>query len=83
MSKKKELDIEEEVERLSRRTKTNVIKSEYSFNKQIKRLDNEIDRVLNDKIKQFDDDKDLAQKYMSIEFNHDTIDRYREKLRKM
>lgn len=80
---KKDVDIEKEVERLSRKTNYDMKKSEYSFNKQIKRLDSEIDKVLNDKIKQFDDDKELTQKYKSIEFKHDTIDRYREKLRKM
>ena len=83
MAKKDEVDIEKEVERLSRKTNYDMRKSEYSFNKQIKRLDNEIDKVMNDKIKQFDDNKKTTQDYLSLDFKQDTIDRYREKLRKM
>ena len=83
MAKNKEVDIEEEVKRLSRKTNYNMKKSEYSFEKRIDRLDSEIDKVLNDKIKQFDDDKKLTQKYMSLEYKQDTIERYREKLKKI
>ena len=80
---KKELDIEEEVQRISRKTNVNIKKNEYSYSKQLERLDKEIDRAINDKIKLFDEDKEMIEKYKSIEFKHDTIDRYREKLKKL
>ena len=80
---KKVLDIEEEVQRISRKTNVNIKKNEYSYSKQLERLDKEIDRAINDKIKLFDEDKEMIEKYKSIEFKHDTIDRYREKLKKI
>lgn len=83
MAKKEEMDIEEEVQRLSRKTNVNIKKKEYSYSKQLERLDKEIDKAVNDKIKLFDEDKEITEKYKSIEFNHDTIDRYREKLKKI
>ena len=83
MAKKKEVDIEKEIERLSRKTNYNMRKSEYSFDKQIKRLDSEIDKVMNDKVKQFEDNKKATQDYLSLNYKQDTIDRYREKLKKI
>jgi len=81
---KKEVDIEEEIQRLSRKTNINIKKAEYSYSKQLERLDKEMDKALNDKIKLFDEDKQLAEKHMAVEYNkHDTIDRYREKLKKI
>lgn len=83
MAKKDELDIDEEVRRISRKTNVNIKKAEYSFSKQLERLDKEVDNAVNDKIKLFDQDKELTEKYLSIEYKHDTIDRYREKLKKI
>ncbi|WP_405314851.1 hypothetical protein [Methanobrevibacter sp.] len=83
MAKKEKFDIDEEIQRLSRKTNVNIKKTEYSFSKQLERLDKEVEKVINDKISVFDEDKELAEKYKSIEFNHDTIDRYREKLKKI
>ena len=80
---KKEVDIDKEVERIARKSNFNMRKSEYSFDKQISKLDNEIDKVLNDKIKMFDENKQVTKDYMELEFKHDTIDRYREKLKKI
>jgi phage host-nuclease inhibitor protein Gam len=80
---KEEIDIDEEILRISRKTNYKMKKSEYSFDKQIKKLDNEIDNLMNDKIKQFDEIKKPTDDYLSMEFSHDTVDRYREKLRKM
>ena len=80
---KKDLDIDEEIERIARKSNFNMRKTEYSFEKQIKKLDNEIDRVLNEKIKEFYDNKIETKEYLEIEFNHDTVDRYREKLKKI
>ena len=83
MAKKDEIDIDEEIKRLSRKTNVNIKKSDYSFSKRIERLDSEIDRILNKNIKEFDENKEIGQKYRSIEFSHDTIDRYIEKLKKI
>lgn len=83
MAKKEKIDIDEEVQRIARKTNVNIKKSEYSFAKQIERLDKDIDKVLNEKIKEFDENKQLTQDYLSIEYKHDTIDRYREKLKKI
>ena len=80
---KKEMEIEKEVERIARKSNFNMRKTEYSFDKRIQRLDNEIDKVLNNKIKEFDESKHLTQDYLELEFNHDTVDRYREKLKKI
>ena len=58
-------------------------KTEYSYTKQLQRLDKEIDRAVNDKIKLFDENNDITQEYLELEFKHDTINRYREKLKKI
>lgn len=83
MAKKKEIDIEEEVQRLARKTNVNIKKSEYSYSKQIERIGKEVDKVVNEKIKAFDDNKGLAEDYLLTEYSHDTVDRYREKLKKI
>ncbi|MDO5815347.1 MAG: hypothetical protein Q4Q18_06895 [Methanobrevibacter sp.] len=80
---KKEVDIDKEVERLARKSNVNMKKSEYSFSKRIERLDKEMDKILNDKIKSFDENKEISQDYLSIDYKNDTINRYREKLKKM
>ena len=83
MPKKDEIDMDEEIRRLSRRTNVNMRKSQNSFDNQIKKLDKEIDKVLNQKIKEFDENKQMTEDYLKIEYKDDTINRYREKLRKM
>lgn len=79
----KEVDIEKEVERLSRKSNIKMRKTEYSYTKQLERLDKEIDRAVNDKIKFFDENNEINQEYSELEFKHDTINRYREKLKKI
>ncbi len=80
---KKEVDIEKEVERLSRKSNIKMRKTEYSYTKRLERLDKEIDRAVNDKIKFFDENNEINQEYSELEFKHDTINRYREKLKKI
>lgn len=80
---KKEIDIDEEIERIARKSNFRIRKTEYSYDKQLSRLDSEIDRVLDDKIKEFDESKQVTQDYLEIEFKHDTVNRYREKLKKI
>ncbi|MBP3791879.1 MAG: hypothetical protein ILA26_07605 [Methanobrevibacter sp.] len=83
MPKKDEIDMEEEIRRLSRRTNINMRKSENSYDNRIKKLDKEIDNILNQKIKNFENNKQLTEDYLKIDYKDDTINRYREKLRKM
>ena len=61
----------------------NLRKTEYSFDKRLKKLDLEMDTVLNDKIKEFDDSKKLTEEYLQFEKDTSVVDRYREKLKKI
>ena len=83
MAKKEEFDLDSEVERLARKSNIQMKKTEYSYSNQLKKLDKEIDKAINDKIKLFDENKKSTQDYKEIEFKHDTINRYREKLKKI
>ena len=80
---KKELDLDKDVERLARKSNLNMRKSEYAFEKQLKRLDADIDSLVNDRIKDFDIDKKLTEQYLTIDYSNSTVDRYREKLKKI
>jgi phage host-nuclease inhibitor protein Gam len=83
MSKKDEFDLDAEVERLARKSNIQMKKTEFSYASQLKKLDKEIDKAINDKIKLFDENKQSTKDYKDIEFKHDTINRYREKLKKI
>ncbi len=83
MSKKEEFDVDKELERTPRKSHIGMRKSEYSFENQIRKLDEEIDKVMNDKLKEFDDNKKLTSNYLSIDYSESTISRYREKLKKI
>ena len=80
---KKEFDLDKEIEKIARKSNINMRKSEYSFENQIKRLDKDIDKIVNEKVKVFDENKELTSDYLSIDYKQDTIDRYREKLKKI
>ena len=83
MPKKEDFDLDEEVKRLSRKTNINMKKSGNSYENRLKNLDKEIDDILDKKMKMFDENKELPSKYHKIDSKDDTINRYREKLRKM
>lgn len=83
MSKKKDFDLDEEIEKIARKSNINIQKTEFAFENQLKKLDKDIDKSINKKIKSFDKDKELISDYLSIEYKQDTIDRYREKLKKI
>ena len=83
MAKNKEVDFEKEVERLARKSNINIRKTEYAYENQLRRLDSEIDKIMDDKFKQLDENSDLKSEYLNVEFKHDTINRYREKLKKI
>ena len=80
---KEEIDYDKEVERLSRKTSVNIKKSEFSFDNRLKKMDKEIDKVMDNRIKEFDENKEFASKYHDIDYKDDTINRYREKLKKI
>ena len=80
---KKEVDIDEEVERLSRKTNINIKRTEYAYEKQIKKVDTEIDKVINQKIKDFDEYKDELAKYLTIDYSSSSVDEYRKRLNKI
>ena len=83
MSKKEELDIDKEMKKTARKSNINIRKSEYSFENQLKKLDKDIDNIIKGKIKDFDEYKQLTSDYLEIDYHQDTIDRYREKLKKI
>ena len=78
---KEEFDIDKEIEKIARKSNINMKKADYSFENRIRKLDEEIDRIIDNKIKEFDDNKKLKSDYLSIDYSQDTIDRYREKLK--
>lgn len=80
---KKEIDFDKELEKIARKSNINMRNTEYAFENQIKKLDSDIDRIAKQKIKDFDENKELASQYLSIDYKQDTIDRYREKLKKI
>lgn len=77
------MDIDKEIEKLARKSNINMRKSEYAFENQLKKLDTEIDNLVKGKIKEFDRNKKLTSEYLEIDYKQDTIDRYREKLKKI
>ena len=83
-NKKEEEKIQEEIDRLSRKTNIQISRAEQSFNNQLKKLDAEMDKLLEDKVSDFDDAKELTQKYLDTDFSEEeTIKRYRRKLKKI
>ena len=80
---KKEIDFDKELEKIARKSNINMRNTEYAFENQIKKLDSDIDRIAKQKIKDFDENKELASQYLSIDYKQDTSDRYREKLKKI
>lgn len=83
MSKKEEFDVDEELKKISRKTNVAAIKSQRSFENQIKKLDVEIDNVINNKLRQFDVDLKLRSDYLSIDYSDLTVKKIREKLKRI
>ena len=80
---KEDLDIDEEIKKISRKTDIDIRKSEYAFENQIRKLDKDIDNIVKQKIKDFDDNKQVLGDYLTTDYSSSTIDRYREKLKKI
>ena len=79
----KEFDLDEEIEKLSRKSNINMRKSEYAFENQIRKLDKDIDNLIKRKIKDFESNKKLKEDYLTIDYSESSIERYREKLKKI
>lgn len=80
--KNEEIDIDEEIKRISRKTNVDLLKSERTFDNRIKNLEKEIEKASQTQIKDFDKSKELVGKYLSTDFSSSTIDNYRRKLKK-
>lgn len=79
----KEFDIDEEIKKLSRKSTINMRKSEYAFENQIRKLDKDIDDLVKRKIKNFESNKRLMEDYLTIDYSESSIERYKEKLKKI
>lgn len=83
MAKKDKIDYDEELEKIAHKTNVNMKKSEFAFESQLKKLDKDIENITKQKIKDFDESKKLTEEYLTIDYRQDTIDRYREKLKRI
>ena len=61
MSKKKGIDIEEEIANLARKTNINMRKTEFAYESQLKQLDKDIDKILKEKIRDFEKNSVMAE----------------------
>ena len=68
--KNEEIDIDEEIKRISRKTNVDLLKSERTFDNRIKNLEKEIEKASQTQIKDFDKSKELVGKYLSTDFLH-------------
>lgn len=80
---KEDIDIDEEMKKISRKTDLDIQKLEYAFKNRLERLDKDIGKTVKDQIKEFDENKELTSEYLSINYSSSTIDQYREKLKKI
>ena len=80
---KEDVDIDEEIKKLSRKTDLAIQKMEYSYKNKLENLDKEIDDMINNQLNDFDENKELTSEYLSINYSSSTIDQYREKLKKI
>ena len=80
---KKKIDFEEEVKILGRKSNVNLLKTEYKFSSQLKKLDLEIDDVVKSRFKDFDDRRKIIDEYSDREVDISMINSYREKLKRI
>lgn len=81
--KKEEFDLDEEIKKIARKTNIDISQSEYAFSKRIKSLELEIENTVKTQLRDFDNSKELTSDYLSIDYSDSTIERYREKLKKI
>ena len=80
---KEEFDLDAEVKKLSRKTDIDVKRTEYAFENQMRKLDKDIDNIVKEKIRDFDNNKQLTSDYLSIDYSSTSVDRYRKRLKKI
>lgn len=80
---KEDFDVEKEIDRISRKTKVNIIKSEKLFDSRINQLEKEIDDAIHSKEKLFDDSKVLTTKHIETDYTDNALERYKKKLNKI
>lgn len=73
----------ETIDRLSKKTNLNIVKSMASYEKQLEKIDVEIESLSKRQLEGFDEKTELYSKYLNIGKTDYTIDRLREKLRKI
>lgn len=83
IKKDKDINVDEEIKRLSRKTNLNILKSEKAFNNRLKNLDVEMEKSVKTQFREFNEQKELLNKYLSIDFSSSTVERYRKKLKKI
>ena len=80
---KEDFDVEKEIERISRKTRVNIMKSERSFDSRLNQLEKEIDDAIKSKEKLFDDSKNLTTKHIETDYTDNALERYKKKLNKI
>ena len=80
---KEDFDVEKEIERISRKTRVNIMKSERSFDSRLNQLEKEIDDAIKSKEKLFDDSKTLTTKHIETDYTDNALVRYKKKLNKI
>ena len=76
---KKEIDFEKEAKKVSRKYNIKIMRSEYAFDKKIKKLDKEIDNLIREKISEFNNAKNSVKEFTDKEKQHiPTIEEYKK-----
>ncbi|WP_296884995.1 hypothetical protein [uncultured Methanobrevibacter sp.] len=81
--KEKEFDVDKEIERLSRPTRINIMKSQNSFESRLNQLDKDIEDAISAKEKLFDETKELTSKHIMTNYTDNALERYKNQLRKI
>lgn len=83
MAKKDDFDVDKEIERLSKKTRVNMMKSERSFESRLNQLDNDIEKAISSKVKFFDENNELKEKHITTDYTDNALERYKKKLNKI
>lgn len=78
-----EFDLDKELKKISRYSEKSMKKFEIFFDSKMDKLDKEIETLNRKQLIDFDDNKKLTSDYLNIDYSSSTIDRYREKLKRI
>ena len=81
--KKEKFDVDKEIERISRKTRVNIMKSERLFESRINQLEKDIDSAINSKKKLFDENNMLKENHILTDYTDSSVERYKKKLNKI